>query len=325
MGRSLNSIMRTAGASCVLLAAWLAIGCGESPPPGETPIRLAPMEASAAPPLTVDDLRAMIVKLEPLHRPLGEPQAGDWLLSHDEAGQTFEQYLTSGPTRADGARRIIDIQPIGAFTASQRRIVEQTAEFVRRYYVLDVRVLEAVEVGDDWPAYAKRQRFGGEQLLTTHILDRVLRPAVAADAAALIGLTAQDLWPGRGWNFVFGQASLRDRVGVWSIARFGDPGDSDAAFRRCLLRAAKVATHELGHMFSMRHCTAYECNLCGSNNLSESDRRPLALCPQCLAKLCYATGAAPRARFKHLAEFCRAHGLSDEAAFFERSGNALRE
>ena len=55
-------------------------------------------------------------------------------------------------------------------------------------------------------------------------------PRRPEDAVAVLGLTTSDLWPGEGWNFVFGQASLRDRIGVWSLYRFGDPERSDADY-----------------------------------------------------------------------------------------------
>ena len=52
----------------------------------------------------------------------------------------------------------------------------------------------------------------------------------------MLAITAFDLWPGPGWNFVFGQASLTERVGVWSMARNGDPDDESGhahAVRAC--------------------------------------------------------------------------------------------
>jgi archaemetzincin len=86
-------------------------------------------------------------------------------------------------------------------------------------------------------------------------------------------------------------ASLADPVGVWSISRFGEPGANSEAFRLALRRTLKTATHETGHMFSMQHCTFYECSMCGSINLEEADRHPLWLFPPCLAKLCYVSSA----------------------------------
>ena len=175
------------------------------------------------------------------------------------------------------------------------------------------------------PAAARREHptWHVKQILSTYVLDEVLRPRLPADACACIALTTSDLWPGRGWNFVFGQASLSERVGVWSIARNGDPHGDDAAFRLCLLRTLKTASHETGHMFSMQHCTLYECNMCGSNHREEADRRPLWLCPHCLAKLCHATGADPLRRFKDLAAFSKARGTQARAGVLREIARAL--
>ena len=69
----------------------------------------------------------------------------------------------------------------------------------------------------------------------------------------------------------------------------------------------------------------YECNMCGSNHLEEADRRPMWLCPHCLAKLCWATGAAPETRFRRLIDFCKKFGLQAEVGFYERSLEALHK
>jgi len=95
------------------------------------------------------------------------------------------------------------------------------------------------------------------------------------------------------------------------------------AFRLCLLRTLKTATHETGHMFSMHHCTAYECNMCGSNHREESDRRPLWCCPQCAAKTCWATRTDMAPRYLKLLAFARANALTAEAEFFAKSIRAL--
>ena len=76
-------------------------------------------------------------------------------------------------------------------------------------------------------------------------------------------------------------------------------------------------------MFSIEHCTAYQCGMNGSNSLAESDRRPMALCPECLAKVCLATGSDPLARYRKLEAFCRKHGLVEDADFYKRSAAAL--
>jgi archaemetzincin len=259
-------------------------------------------------------------KLLPLHKRLGEPGPMDWLAHHPEPGQTFRQYVGSRPVTPDRRRRTIYVQPLGEFTKTQQKIIELTAEYMGLYFGLPVSIRETFSL-DLIPAEARRKHpsWGMDQILSTYVLQEVLYNRLPKDATAYIAFTPADLWPGEGWNFVFGQASLGHRVGVWSLYRFGDPDQSAEAFRLCLKRTIKTATHETGHMFSMTHCIQYECNMCGSNHLVESDRRPLWLCPHCLAKLCWATKVEPKKRFERLSAFCKKHGFEEEREFFQRS------
>ena len=278
--------------------------------------------------MSARDLTKVITKLAPLHPKLGKPKPGDWLAEHDEPGQTFDEYRDSDPVTPDvegpGKRRLLYIQPLGALTKTQRAIVEQTAEYMQHFFGLEVRLSQELPLSLV-PESARRVHpsWGVPQILTEYVLEKLLAPRLPADAAAYISFTASDLWPGEGWNFVFGQASLRDRVGVWSIYRYGDPDDGKRAFDRTLKRAMKVAVHETGHMFSLRHCTAYECVMGGTNSLDESDRRPIWLCPECMAKICWATKSDPLERYRRLQAFAHEHGFVQEAAFFRRSIAAL--
>ena len=305
-----------AGGVAALLA-WAGQGPATTQPATTRP-------AAARPAVSVKMLERAMDRLRPLHRKLGKPKPGEWLYHHKEPGQTFRQYLRSRPVVPTAARQVIYIQPLGTFTKSQRKIVDLTADFLGRYFNVPVKVRKDLPESVV-PPEARRTHptWGDKQILTGYVLGKLLRPRLPKDAFACIALTASDLWAGPGWNFVFGQASLRQRVGVWSMYRFGDPDGGGEAFRKCLLRTIRTAAHEVGHMCSMYHCTAYACGMCGSNSLAEADRRPLALCPECMAKVCWATGADPVERYRKLAEFCKTHGLEAEEEFYERSGEAL--
>ena len=124
-----------------------------------------------------------------------------------------------------------------------------------------------------------------------------------------------DLWPGPGWNFVFGQASLKERVGVWSMARNG-VADGDEACAGCARCARQTATHETGHMFGIRHCIAYECGMNGSNHAEERDRQPLEFCPECQAKLWWTLRLDPARAQRALEAMARRHGLERVAEAF---------
>ena len=176
------------------------------------------------------------------------------------------------------------------------------------------------------PERARRTHptWGDKQFLSTYILHDVLKKRLPDDGCVILGLTATDLWPGKGWNFVFGQASIRERVGVWSIYRNGTADGTKDEFRLCLKRTLKIAVHETGHMFTMRHCTAYECCMCGSNSLPESDARPIVFCPECMAKVCWVTKADPLERMTTLAEFCKKHMLASDLKLYEKQIKRLK-
>ncbi len=255
-----------------------------------------------------------------LHQRMGKPGPGDWLAVHPERAQSYAEYVESRPVRPDARRRALYVQPLGGFSPTARRIVEQTAGYMQRYFGLPVKLREELPLSIIPPQVRRRHpEWNDEQILSTYVLDRVLLPRLPDDAVALVAFTTSDLWPGEQWNFVFGQASLEDRVGVWSLYRYGDPEGGEAAYRQCLLRTIKVGTHETGHMFSIPHCVEYECNMAGSNHLAEMDRRPAWLCPICLAKLSFATGVAAEAHFTALEGFCHEHGLEKEAEYYRRA------
>jgi len=182
------------------------------------------METEHNVPTDAEPLISVVEALRPLHRKLGKPGPHDWLAHHHEPGQTFREYSESDPVTPQGERSVIYLQPLGEFTETQREMITITADFMSRFYHRPVRIPEDIPLSTI-PNEARRRhpQWGMKQILTTYVLDDVLRPRLPADAAASIAFTTSDLWPGRGWNFVFGQASLRRRVGVWSIYRNGDP------------------------------------------------------------------------------------------------------
>ncbi len=157
------------------------------------------------------------------------------------------------------------------------------------------------------------------QLLTGDLLD-LLRANLPEHAFCYVGVTMEDLYPGPDWNYVFGQASLRDRVAVYSFVRYfpefwgEELSDSTLVMRRSL----KVLAHETAHAFGLRHCTARLCVMNGSNHLEESDSRPLHLCPQDLRKLQWSVGFDVHERYRRLADLYLELGLVDDARWIDR-------
>ncbi|XP_011817950.1 PREDICTED: archaemetzincin-2 isoform X3 [Colobus angolensis palliatus] len=207
-----------------------------------------------------------------LFGPITLHSPSDWITSHPEAPQDFEQFF-SDPYRKTPSpdKRSIYIQSIG-----------------------------------DILKFLKKKK--------------------PEDAFCVVGITMIDLYPRDSWNFVFGQASLTDGVGIFSFARYGSDfysmryegkvkklkktSSSDYSIfnNYCipeitsvlLLRSCKTLTHEIGHIFGLRHCQWLACLMQGSNHLEEADQRPLNLCPICLRKLQCAIGFNIVERYKAL-------------------------
>uniref|UniRef100_A0A7S2X6C5 Uncharacterized protein n=1 Tax=Lotharella oceanica TaxID=641309 RepID=A0A7S2X6C5_9EUKA len=85
---------------------------------------------------------------------------------------------------------------------------------------------------------------------------------------------------------------------------------------KLLFRSCKVLTHEAGHLFGIRHCTFYECLMCGCNHLQEFDKRPMYLCPVDLRKLQSSLKFDVAVRYKHLLEVVRDFGWEELTSFF---------
>src|SRR6266496_1078133 len=158
------------------------------------------------------------------------------------------------------------------------------------------------------------------QVLTVDVL-KFLQARLPADAFCLLAITMDDLYPDSSWNFVFGQASLHEGVGVYSFARY-DPAfygqrrgsDYDSVLLR---RSCKVLVHETGHMYGVSHCVFFACVMNGSNHLGESDSRPFHLCPVCLRKLQWSMNWDIVKRDESLAALYHEFGFEGESKWTE--------
>jgi archaemetzincin len=267
------------------------------------------------------DYAGLIKALEPFFKPMGKPGKYDWLATFQESGQTFAEYLAADPNLPDTVRKTLYIQPIGNFSPREKKSVDAAADYLRAFYQLPVKMLSTKQ----FPKTIAKDNFrmrgypSSRQIRTGFILDEMLKPNLPKDAAALVAFTNEDLYTSDTMNFVFGQASLENRVAVWSLNRLG----KNASPMIFLTRTIKIAVHETGHMFSMRHCTKYSCVMSGTNNLNETDSRPVDACPECTAKVIYLSGADAKKRFYDLAKFAAKNGMSKEEKEFDQKLAAI--
>ncbi len=257
--------------------------------------------------------------------PIVAPGPIDWLAVHQEVGQTSGEFMRSRPNFPSEARRTIYLQPLEEFPPDSPALHKLKA-FTEAFFSLEVQVLPAAPHILGKVTTRANSETRKIQLLTQDVLQQ-LKQRVPRRAYCLLGITLRDLYPDPKWNFVFGEASLNDRVGVYSFARY-DPRfsgeDVPDRARLMLRRSCKVLAHEMGHMFGISHCVYFRCVMNGSNNLPEEDSQPMHLCPVDLRKLYDSVRFDPVARYAHLRDFCREVGFSDEADWIDQQLLAVR-
>src|SRR6266581_2970570 len=253
--------------------------------------------------------------------PIPKPGPNDWLAVHQEPGQTFDEFKGSQPNRPTESRRVIYLQLLGDFAPERSPSIDKLREFAGAFFSMEVKAISPIKIDNEKFTTRRNPNTGNLQILTGDVLN-FLKRRVPADAFCVLAITMEDLYPERSWNFVFGQASVRERVGVYSFARYdpafyGEPRTS--GYEALLLRrSCKVLAHETSHMFGLAHCTYFNCLMNGSNHLVEADRRPLHLCPVCLRKLQWSIGFDVVKRYSALGGIDRANGFTDEADWLMR-------
>lgn len=314
-----------------VIALACAISCGADNDPKKPPVPTPPnpaIEPRIAAIGFVEHLSPAVQRAFDPHgfEPMPAPGPSDWLAQHPEAPQTYDQYVATKPNLPDAQRRVLYLLPLGDFPQAAPS-VPALAKIVHAFYTLEVRVLPAVALRDVKAKTRKHPASKQLQLLAPDVL-RWLTARVPEDAYGLVAITMTDLYPQESWNFVFGMASLRERVGVQSFARqdpafFGEA--REAGWEQLALRRATwTMVHELAHMFGLPHCTYFSCVVAGSNHQAEADRRPLHPCPVCLRKLHHAIDFDPAKREEALAAVLHELGITDEAAWSEQRARWIR-
>lgn len=313
---------------CLLLMLFCAISAllaGENTQAARGALPLPPQQPAPLP-----EEQALILKTYETILPLDEkgfqrlPPAkpGEWLAHYKEDPQTIERYRMRAKIRPAPDRKTIVLQPLGTFDDEGNQLLQVMKEYAQVFFQLPARVEPALPWDESIPKLTRQlpvsRRVGrySKQYDGETIMDSFLKQRVPADAAVYLGITLEDLCT-PDTNYVFGVASFKDRVGVYSLARYfpefwGITRTEDSA-TQALRRACKVLNHETGHMFGISHCVFYRCSMNGSNTLEETDRAPVHFCPLCQRKLMWNIGYEPLKRFKELRTFYAKNKLEDEA------------
>ncbi len=169
----------------------------------------------------------------------------------------------------------IVILPVGE---ADQKTLDSIASALRDTLRSETVVIEAVPIPEK--TYNRRR----QQYHATRILKKleVLKPG---GCDLLLGVIDQDLYVPE-LNFVFGEADVMARIAIIGLPRLRQEYygfDPDRGL--FLLRAAKEATHELGHTCGLGHCPDRNCIMHFSNSLRDTDVKGPAFCASCRNKL----------------------------------------
>jgi len=145
-------------------------------------------------------------------------------------------------------------------------------------------------------------------------INKNLKKIKPKDAYAIIAITTVDLYPRPSWNFVYGQANWAWGTSIYSFARLGPKFEDQSMAHTWFRRQIWTLVHELTHLFTVKHCTFYECTMNGAMTPSEQLRHTNSiLCPVCIKKLKRTIGFDVLERFQALEKVATELGLDEEA------------
>jgi archaemetzincin len=297
---------RILAVAAVLLGGVMVIGvlATSSPPPKAIPKRTEkPPPPTREERLRSEALPEVLTPLLKVAQPKLPSGPGDWLSEHPEDGQSLAQHKVDCTPVIGRTVYLVPTSELEAKPGAQK-IFATLEPLLAAHFQLPVKRLPALSA--KVAGKSERMNDYGPQWLTHDVLE-ALKKVKPDDAAAVMAITTVDLYPDPEWNFVFGEASYEERVGVMSLAR---TGEIELEGLKVLERSYATAMHEVGHMFQLQHCVAWECPMNGCNHQEEADSRPMEPCPHCLAKLMLATGLDPKKRWTELRAAFEAAGLS---------------
>ena len=101
----------------------------------------------------------------------------------------------------------------------------------------------------------------------------------------IIGIISRDMFIPI-FNYVYGQAVQGGSRSLVSIFRLNKNADGSTPSTALVFeRAAKLALHELGHLFDLFHCNETKCIMHFSGVIEDLNKIPFYLCRDCARRL----------------------------------------
>ena len=168
-------------------------------------------------------------------------------------------------------KKPVGVVPLGEVPEIALKVI---AAHISGYYKLSVQILPPL----GHPEYAfDKRRFQYD----VGIILKAFESIKFKDHEKVIGVLNLDLFVPI-FTYVFGEAKQGGKVALVSLFRLsknsdGSPCPSSLIFER----AAKVALHELGHLFNLLHCREKNCLMHFSGGIQDLDNTPIYLCRYC--------------------------------------------
>jgi archaemetzincin len=177
-------------------------------------------------------------------------------------------------------RRTIAVVPLGDIPPIVPQVV---AAHIEGFFDLPALVAPSLAVPIE--AFDNRRRqFDAMKVL------KALQPPAQVPCEKVVGVVTVDLFVPI-LTFVFGEAEQGGRHALISLHRLQKKADdADSPSSSTLERAAKVAIHEIGHLYNLVHCMDAHCIMHFSGDLPALDRLPLYFCRYCKMMLRSALG-----------------------------------
>jgi archaemetzincin len=170
---------------------------------------------------------------------------------------------------------LLYLAPIGPI---ESEVLDELEQALKQTFGWEVRRLSAI----DMPGLARDAV--RHQFEAVHILREVL-PILPVEATRTLAITTEDLFIPM-LTFVFGQAQLRGRLALMSLARLRQEFYGLPSSRLLFLsRAIKEAMHEIGHTFGLVHCGEPSCVMSLANSIQHVDAKGSELCQGCVILL----------------------------------------
>jgi len=168
-------------------------------------------------------------------------------------------------------KKPVGVVPLGEVPEIALKVI---AAHISGYYKLSVQILPPL----GHPDYAFHER---RFQYDAGIILKAFESIKFEDYEKVIGVLNLDLFVPI-FTYVFGEAKQGGKFALVSLFRLDKNPDGSSSLSSLIFeRAAKVALHELGHLFNLFHCREKKCLMHFSGGIQDLDETPMYLCRYC--------------------------------------------